>query len=218
MISLKDTYKHKGLRKMLVQTLKQKGVQNIRVLAAIEKIPRHFFIDNAFDNLAYTDKPFPIDCEQTISQPYTVAFQSELLKVNKGDKVLEIGTGSGYQSCVLLELGAKLFTIERHKPLYNKARSFLPSIGYNPKFFHGNGYLGLPNFGPFDRIIVTAGAPFVPEPLKDQLKPGGLMVIPVGDTNNQVMTTVKKQNDSKIQNTEHGDFIFVPLLDNKAWG
>jgi len=215
---MKDTYKHKGLRKKLVQTLMQKGIKDAKVLAAIEKIPRHFFIDNAFDKLAYADKAFPIDCDQTISQPYTVAFQSELLKVNRGDKVLEIGTGSGYQSCVLLELGAKLFTIERHKPLYNKVRSFLPSFGYNPKFFHGNGYLGLPSFGPFDRIIVTAGAPFVPEPLKEQLKPGGIMIIPVGDTKNQIMTTVTKLNDSKTQYTEHGDFVFVPLLDDKAWG
>ena len=213
-----DTYKHRGLRRKLVDSIRAKGIEDDRVLSAIDAIPRHLFIDNAFEKFAYQDKPFPIGSGQTISQPYTVAFQTELLNIERGDKILEIGTGSGYQASVLLEMGAKVFTIERHKPLYNQVRKFLPTLGYRPKFFHGDGYLGLPSFAPFDKILVTAGAPYVPEPLKQQLKSGGLMVIPVGDMKNQVMTTVKKQNDSKVQITEYGDFVFVPLLDNKAWG
>jgi len=213
-----DTYKYKGLRRKLVDCIRLKGIEDERVLSAIDTVPRHLFIDNAFEKFAYQDKPFPIGSGQTISQPYTVAFQTELLNIERGDKVLEIGTGSGYQASVLLEMGAKVFTIERHKSLYNEVREFLPTLGYRPKFFHGDGYQGLPSFAPFDKILVTAGAPYVPEALKEQLKPGGLMVIPVGDMKNQVMTTVKKQNDSKVQITEHGDFVFVPLLDNKAWG
>ncbi len=165
-----DSYKHKGLRKQLVETVRAKGISEERILDAIEKIPRHFFLDSTFQNLAYEDKPFPIGAGQTISQPFTVAFQTQLLQVKKRDKVLEIGTGSGYQACVLLELGATVFTIERQKSLYQKTKLFLPSIGYNPKFFYGDGYKGLPAYAPFDKIIVTAGAPYIPEMLLSQLK------------------------------------------------
>lgn len=212
-----DSYKYKGLRRKLVEEIRDKGIESGRVLAAIDTVPRHLFIDNAFEKFAYRDKPFPIGSGQTISQPYTVAFQTELLNVTRGEKVLEIGTGSGYQTSVLLEMGAKVFTIERHKPLYNEARNFLPTLGYNPKFFHGDGYLGLPTFAPFDKILVTAGAPFVPEPLKEQLKPGGILVIPVGDSKNQVMTSIVKSTDGTYEVKEHGDFKFVPLLDERSW-
>jgi protein-L-isoaspartate(D-aspartate) O-methyltransferase len=212
-----DTYKYKGLRRKLVDCIRLKGIEDDRVLSAIDTVPRHLFIDNAFEKFAYQDKPFPIGSGQTISQPYTVAFQTELLNIRKGDKVLEIGTGSGYQACVLLEMGAKVFTIERHKPLYNEVRKFLPTLGYNPKFFHGDGYLGLPSFAPFAKILVTAGAPFVPEALKEQLKPGGSLVIPVGDTKNQVMTSIIKSTDGQFEIKEHGDFVFVPLLDERSW-
>ncbi|NTW33306.1 MAG: protein-L-isoaspartate O-methyltransferase, partial [Bacteroidetes bacterium] len=162
---MKETYKHKGLRKKLVQEICDKGINDKLVLDAIEKIPRHYFIDSSFLEFAYQDKAFPIGDGQTISQPYTVAFQTQLLNVKKGYKILEIGTGSGYQSCVLLEMGAKVFTIERIKNLYTKTKSFLPSIGYNPKMFYGDGYKGLPVYAPFDGIIVTAGAPYIPEDL-----------------------------------------------------
>ncbi len=213
-----DNYKHKGLRKRLVDSLRAKGIVSEAVLKAINSVPRHLFIDNAFESLAYRDKPFPIGCSQTISQPYTVAFQSELLDVVKGDKVLEIGTGSGYQACVLLELGAKVFTIERHKQLFNTARIFLPKIKYKPKLFHGDGYLGLPTFAPFDKILVTAGAPFIPEALKEQLKVGGILVIPVGNAENQVMTKLIKTGETEYSKKEYGDFSFVPLLDERSWG
>ena len=213
-----DEYKHKGLRKRLVDSLRVKGIASEEVLDAINSVPRHLFIDNAFESLAYRDKPFPIGSGQTISQPYTVAFQSELLDIQKGERVLEIGTGSGYQACVLLELGAKVFTIERHKQLFNTARTFLPKIKYKPTMFHGDGYLGLPTYAPFDKILVTAGAPFVPEALKEQLKVGGILVIPVGDVENQVMTTLIKTGESEYEKKEYGDFVFVPLLDERSWG
>jgi len=212
-----DSYKFKGLRQKLVDSLREKGIRQEEVLPAINAIPRHLFIDNAFEKFAYRDKPFPIGSGQTISQPYTVAFQTQLLNVKKGQKVLEIGTGSGYQACVLLEMGAKVFTIERHKPLYLEVREFLPTLGYTPKFFHGDGYEGLPSFAPFDKILVTAGAPYVPEALKDQLKIGGQLVIPVGDSINQVMTSLIKVEADKFDVTEHGDFMFVPLLDKRSW-
>ncbi|HNZ43711.1 MAG TPA: protein-L-isoaspartate(D-aspartate) O-methyltransferase [Bacteroidales bacterium] len=211
-----DSYKHKGLRKQLVETVRAKGITDERILDAIEKIPRHFFLDSTFQNLAYEDKPFPIGAGQTISQPYTVAFQTQLLQVKKRDKVLEIGTGSGYQACVLLELGATVFTIERQKSLYQKTKLFLPSIGYNPKFFYGDGYKGLPAFAPFDKIIVTAGAPYIPEMLLDQLKNGGIMVIPVGEGDVQKMITVEKSATGEVTIHEHGAFRFVPLLGDKA--
>ena len=211
-----DSYKHKGLRKQLVETLKNKGISDENVLRAIEKIPRHFFLDSTFQNHAYEDKAFPIGSGQTISQPYTVAFQSELLQIKKRDKVLEVGTGSGYQACVLLELGAIVYTIERQRNLFMKTKNFLPSIAYQPKMFFGDGYKGLPAFAPFDKIIVTAGAPDIPEMLLEQLKPGGIMVIPVGASDVQHMISITKNLQGEIIRREHGTFRFVPLLENKA--
>ncbi|NVN94701.1 MAG: protein-L-isoaspartate(D-aspartate) O-methyltransferase [Bacteroidetes bacterium] len=210
-----DSYKHKGLRKQLIATIKEKGIKDDNILAAIEKIPRHFFLDSSFIEFAYQDKAFPIGNGQTISQPYTVAFQSELLKIKRGEKVLEVGTGSGYQACVLLELGAKVFTIERQKPLYQRTKAFLPTIGYNPRMFYGDGYAGLPAFAPFDKIIVTAGAPFIPEALIQQLKVGGILIVPVGE-DVQTMISVIKISETQIEQTEHGTFRFVPLLEDKA--
>lgn len=209
-----DTFKHKGLRKKLVEELKKKGIVDKDVLDAIEKIPRHLFLDNAFLEIAYQDKAFPIGAGQTISQPYTVAFQSELLRLKKGEKVLEVGTGSGYQTCVLLELGAKVYTIERQRSLYDKTRSFLPKLGYSPKFFYGDGYKGLPVYAPFDKIIVTAGAPAIPEELLLQLKVGGIMVIPVGLTD-QEMLTLTKISETEVVKKSYGNFRFVPLLQDK---
>ncbi|HNW69147.1 MAG TPA: protein-L-isoaspartate(D-aspartate) O-methyltransferase [Bacteroidales bacterium] len=211
-----DSYKHKGLRRQLVETIKMKGISDENILSAIDKIPRHLFLDSTFQNHAYEDKPFPIGAGQTISQPYTVAFQTELLKVKKRDKILEVGTGSGYQACVLLELGAVVYTIERQKSLYQKTKLFLPSIGYNPKFFYGDGYKGLPAYAPFDKIIVTAGAPHIPEMLLGQLKPGGIMVIPVGMADIQKMITATKTETGEVIIKEHGTFRFVPLLEDKA--
>lgn len=209
-----DTFKHKGLRKKLVETVRQKGIQDERVLEAIGKIPRHHFMDSSFLAFAYDDKPFPIGCGQTISQPYTVAFMTELLNISKGEKVLEVGTGSGYQACVLLELGAKVFSIERQRELFLKTKEFLPSIGYNPRMFYGDGYKGLSSWAPFDKIMVTAGAPYIPEQLCDQLKIGGIMVIPVGEGDLQTMKKVVKTPDG-ISVKDYGYFRFVPLLENK---
>ncbi len=212
-----DSYKHKGLRKHLIVLIKTKGIKDENVLAAIEKIPRHFFLDSSFTEFAYQDTAFPIGNGQTISQPYTVAFQSELLKIKKGEKVLEVGTGSGYQACVLLELGAKVFTIERQKALYQRTKAFLPTIGYNPRMFYGDGYAGLPAFAPFDKIIVTAGAPYIPEALIQQLKVGGILVVPVGE-DVQTMISLNKISETQIEQKEHGSFRFVPLLEDKADG
>ncbi len=211
-----DSYKHKGLREKLTNEIKKKGISDERILNAINKIPRHFFLNSSFLEFAYQDKPFPIGAGQTISQPYTVAFQTQLLKIKKGDKILEIGTGSGYQTCILLEMGAKVWTIERQKSLYQKTKKFLPTIGYNPKMFYGDGYKGLPAYAPFDKIIVTAGAPYIAEPLIKQLKINGILVIPVGDTNTQIMTTILKTSDTKYKKTEHGTFIFVPMIENRT--
>ena len=212
-----DTYKHKGLRKQLTGVVREKGIKDENILAAIEKIPRHFFLDSSFTEFAYLDKAFPIGNGQTISQPYTVAFQTELLKIRKNDKVLEVGTGSGYQACVLLELGAKVFTIERQKELYQRTKVFLPTIGYRPRMFYGDGYAGLPAYAPFDKIIVTAGAPFIPEALILQLKPGGILVCPVGE-DVQTMISLEKISETEIVKKEHGSFRFVPLLEDKADG
>ena len=212
-----DNHKHQGLRKKLVNTLIEKGIKDSLVLKAIEKIPRHLFMDTVFLQFsAYEDKAFPIGAGQTISQPYTVAFQTELLNIKKGENVLEIGTGSGYQTCVLLEMGAKVCTIERQKLLFDKTKLFLPSIGYNPKFFYGDGYKGMPVFAPFDKIIVTAGAPFIPPDLITQLKVGGILVIPLGE-NSQVMTTITKTTENTTETKEYGNFKFVPLLGDKEW-
>ena len=214
-MEINDTYKHKGLRKKLVEEISEKGITDDNVLNAIEKIPRHAFMDSSFLEFAYQDKPFPIGDGQTISQPYTVAFQTQLLQASKGQKVLEIGTGSGYQSCVLIEMGVKVFSVERIKNLYEKTRIFLPSIGYSPKLFFGDGYKGLPAYAPFDRIIVTAGAPYIPDDLVKQLKVGGILVIPVGDGDIQIMTTITKISETHAEKKEWGTFRFVPLLEDK---
>lgn len=210
-----DDYKHKGLRKKLVDQIREKGITDEQVLSAIEKVPRHFFMDSSFLEFAYQDKPFPIGEGQTISQPYTVAFQSELLKIKKGDKVLEVGTGSGYQSCILLEMGAKVFTIERIKILFQKTKVLLTKMGYNPKMFFGDGYKGLPAYAPFDKIIVTAGAPIIPDDLIQQLSIGGILVIPVGSNEIQTMTVITKKSDQELDKKEMGLFRFVPLLEDK---
>ncbi|MEZ4858091.1 MAG: protein-L-isoaspartate(D-aspartate) O-methyltransferase [Flavobacteriaceae bacterium] len=212
---MKDTFTHKGMRKKLVETLQKKGINNEAVLEAIGKVPRHCFMDSGFVDHAYVDKAFPIAAEQTISQPYTVARQTELLDVKAGDTVLEIGTGSGYQSAVLLEMGITVYTIERQNELFKKTTLFLPKIGYRPKkMVFGDGYKGLPEFAPFNGIVVTAGAPFVPKPLLAQLKIGGKLVIPVGE-DVQIMTVFMRTSSSHFEKTEHGEFRFVPLLEDK---
>lgn len=212
---MKDTFKHKGLRLQLVNVLINKGITNENVLNAIGKIPRHLFMDSGFLDHAYQDKAFPIGADQTISQPYTVAFQTELLQVKKGDKILEIGTGSGYQTAVLCELGAKVWSIERQQELFKKTSKFLPKLGYRAKkLIFGDGYKGLKEEAPFDSIIVTAGAPFVPKPLLSQLKIGGRLVIPVGDAV-QVMTLFIRKGQKDFDQEEFGEFRFVPLLEDK---
>ena len=213
---MEDSYKHQGLRKLLIESIRAKGIKDEHVLSAMEKVPRHFFFDSSFLNFAYEDKPFPIGAGQTISQPYTVAFQTELLQIRKGDRVLEVGTGSGYQACILAEMEAKVFTIERQRALFDKAVKVLPGLGYTIKTFYGDGYKGLPSFAPFDKIIVTAGAPYIPDPLIEQLKPGGILVIPVGASDVQIMTTITKTGNDQYQKREHGTFRIVPLLGNKA--
>lgn len=212
-----DTYRHKGLRKKLAETVRKKGVTNPTVLKAIEQIPRHLFIpDTALHQYAYEDKAFPIGAGQTISQPYTVAFQTELLAIKPREKVLEIGTGSGYQTAVLLEVGAKVFSIERQKALFDRTKNLLPQLNYNTKLFYGDGYKGLPTFAPFDKIIVTAGAPFIPEDLLTQLKVGGTMVIPVGDGPDQIMKKIVKIDPTNFETEDLGLFRFVPLLKEKG--
>ena len=212
---MKDSHKHQGLRNQLVTTIIEKGIKSEAILNAIAKIPRHLFMDSSFSDFAYQDKAFPIAADQTISQPYTVAFQSELLEIKTGDKILEIGTGSGYQTAVLIELGAKVYTIERQKELFRKTKLFLPKIGYNPKkIVFGDGYKGLKEDAPFDGIIVTAGAPFVPKDLLSQLRVGGKLVIPVG-TEEQVMTLYIRKSATDFEKHELGAFKFVPLLKDK---
>ena len=212
-----DNYKHQGLRNKLVKKLAEKGIKDERVLSAIGRVPRHFFFESALLEHAYQDKAFPIGEGQTISQPYTVAFQSEKLEIKPGDKVLEIGTGSGYQACVLLELGAKVYTIEYNRVLFERTQVFLPSMGYKPYFFHGDGSKGLPMKAPFDKIIVTAGAPIVPDALTNQLKENGILVIPVGDRQRQLMLRIRKK-EGKLVREEFDNFAFVPLLGAQGWG
>lgn len=213
-----DSYRHKGLRKQLAEIVAGKGITDKKVLKAIETIPRHLFIpDTAFHKYAYEDKPFPIGSGQTISQPFTVAFQTELLNLKAGEKVLEIGTGSGYQTAVLLEMGVKVFSIERQKALFDRTKEFLPKIGYAAaKLFYGDGYAGLPTFAPFDKVIVTAGAPFVPEDLLTQLKVGGILIIPVGEGKEQIMKKMVKIDANNYTSEELGVFRFVPLLKEKG--
>jgi protein-L-isoaspartate(D-aspartate) O-methyltransferase len=214
---LKDTNKHQGLRNLLVKQLEEKGITDKNVLDAIAKIPRHLFLDSSFENFAYQDKAFPIGADQTISQPYTVAFQTELLQVEKEHKILEIGTGSGYQTAVLCLLGAKVYSVERQNELFKKTKNLLSKLSINviPKLLSfGDGYKGLPDYAPFDSIIVTAGAPVIPQVLMSQLKIGGRLVIPVGE-NEQIMTLLVRKNETQFEKTEFGDFKFVPLLENK---
>lgn len=212
-----DNYRHKGMRKALADLMSHKDIKDKRVVDAIAKVPRHFFFETAFIDKAYQDIAFPIGEGQTISQPYTVAFQTQLLEIKKGDKVLEIGTGSGYQSCILLELGAIVYTIEYNKILFERTKKFLPTMGYQPKFFHGDGTKGLPSFAPYDKIIVTAGGPFVPESLVNQLKINGILVIPVGDEEKQKMLRINKLSEIEIKKEEHGNFSFVKLLGKEGW-
>jgi len=209
---INDTILHKGMRKRLVEEIASKGISDLRVLQAIGKIPRHLFMESSFVKFAYQDKAFPIGAGQTISQPYTVAFQTQLLQVKQHSKILEIGTGSGYQAAVLIEMGAQVYTIERQRELFQKTQQFLPQLGYHPRFFFGDGYKGLPTYGPFDGIVITAGAPFIPEDLKMQLKIGGKMVIPVGQGDHQIMTLVERKSENSFEETTFGNFAFVPLL------
>lgn len=213
---VEDNYKQRGLRNKLVKKLRTKGIKDERVLAAISMIPRHVFFENALLEHAYQDKAFPIGEGQTISQPYTVAFQSEKLEIKPGDKVLEIGTGSGYQACVLMAMGAKVYSIEYNRKLYETTRDFLPVLGYRPYLFHGDGSKGLPSKAPFDKIIVTAGAPVVPTALTEQLNEGGILVIPVGNREKQVMLKIQKKNGKLVQE-EFDYFAFVPLLGEQGW-
>jgi protein-L-isoaspartate(D-aspartate) O-methyltransferase len=211
-----DSYRHKGLRKKLVETVKGKGITDEKILTAIGNIPRHFFLDSAFDEVAYEDKAFPIEAGQTISQPYTVAYQTQLLQLRPFDKVLEIGTGSAYQASVLAELGAQVYTIERQKKLFEANKSFAFLKKYpNIKFFYGDGYEGLPTFAPFDKILITAAAPIVPPKLVAQLKTGGVMVIPYGEGEVQVMKRFIKQNDGSVKEELYDRFSFVPMLGGK---
>ncbi len=213
---IEDNYKQRGLRNKLVKKLREKGIFDEKVLDAIGKVPRHAFFDDALLNHAYEDKAFPIGEGQTISQPYTVAFQSEKLEVKPGCKVLEIGTGSGYQAAVLLEMGAKVFTIEYNRKLYERTKEFLPKLGYKPFFFYGDGSKGIPAKAPFDRIIVTAGAPVVPQALTEQLAENGLLIIPVGDREKQKMLKITRRNNKLVQE-EFDYFAFVPLLGDQGW-
>jgi protein-L-isoaspartate(D-aspartate) O-methyltransferase len=213
---IEDNYRQRGLRNKLVKKLAEKGIRDERVLDALNRVPRHVFFESSLLEHAYQDKAFPIGEGQTISQPYTVAFQTEKLEIKTGDKVLEIGTGSGYQACVLLEMGARVYTIEYNRVLFERTRDFLPRLGYKPFFFHGDGSKGLPAKAPFNKIIVTAGAPIVPQSLTDQLMDGGILVIPVGNREKQSMIVIRKIND-KLLKEEYDNFAFVPLLGKEGW-
>ena len=217
MLKLEDTYLHKGKRKGLVAELRKKGIQNEAVLEAINTLPRHFFFDTALISHAYEDKAFPIGEGQTISQPFTVAFQSSLLAVSPGDKILEIGTGSGYQACILHLLGAKVISIEYQKKLFEHTSRFLQRLGIQLQLFYGDGTAGIPAHAPYDKIIVTAGAPIVPDALIQQLKIGGILVIPVGDRSKQAMVKITKKSATEIQREEFEGFAFVPLLGKDGW-
>jgi protein-L-isoaspartate(D-aspartate) O-methyltransferase len=216
MRTFEDSYRHKGLRRQLVDMIRQKGITDERVLEAILHIPRHFFMDSAFDKIAYEDRAFPIGEEQTISQPYTVAYQSQLLELRPFDKVLEIGTGSTYQACVLAEMGAQVYTIERQKKLFDSNKQFQYLKKYpRLKFFFGDGFEGLPTYAPFDKVIVTAAAPFIPPRLVDQLKPGGKMVIPVGEGPVQRMLRLTRREDGGYTQEIFDNFSFVPMVEGK---
>ena len=210
---MQDTYRHKGLRRQMIEEIRVKGIRNERVLEAMNTLPRHFFLENAFEEHAYLDKAFPIGNDQTISQPYTVAYMTSLLDVKKGDKVLEIGTGSGYQAAVLATMGARVYSVERQEELYKKTKELLKKMGFNTlKCFFGDGSLGLSDFAPYDKIIVTAGAPVVPDMLKEQLSVGGVMIIPIGENEGQRMYCIKRINDMEYEDTAYDKFRFVPFL------
>ena len=211
-----DTYKHKGMRHQLIIQLRHKGITDENVLYAIEHIPRHFFLDSAFEKIAYEDRAFPIAEGQTISQPYTVAYQTQLLQIKRNNKVLEIGTGSGYQATVLAEMGARVYTIERQKKLYENSKNFIFKEKYpNIKFFYGDGFEGLPAFAPFDKVLITAAAPFVPPKLLAQMKPGGIMVVPLDKGDKQRMLRVTKNEDGTLDEEYFDYFSFVPMLGGK---
>lgn len=210
-----DTYKYKGLRDILIEEIKKKGIKSEAILEAMRKIPRHLFMAKGFEERAYVDNAFPIDANQTISQPYTVAFQTLLLEVEKRDKILEIGTGSGYQTAVLLELGAKVYTIERHKTLFKSSQILLSKLGYKPYSYYGDGYKGLPTYGPFDKIIITAAPTEIPKELLNQLKIGGFMVAPVGESGSQDMVRIQRTDENKFKTEKFGKFSFVPMLSGK---
>jgi protein-L-isoaspartate(D-aspartate) O-methyltransferase len=212
---MEENFQYKGLRAKLVEEIRKKGIHDPRVLEAIGKVPRHLFMDSGFIKFAYRDQAFPIGAGQTISQPYTVAFQSQLLEIKPMHKVLEVGTGSGYQAAVLAEMGAKVYTIERQKELYLTSQILLNSLNYRISFFYGDGYQGLPTYGPYDRILITAAAPAIPEALLSQLKIGGRLVVPVGGNGLQTMTLIEKQDENKFIRSEHGCFVFVPMLEGK---
>ncbi len=213
---MQDSYKHKGMRKLLVKELQEKGIRNAAVLDAFMAIPRHFFLDLAFLEQAYSNQAFQIGAGQTISHPFTVAFQTQLLEIQKRDKILEIGTGSGFQTSILCEMGAKVFSIERHKELHLKAKKIIHHFNFNPKLSFGDGYAGWPAFGPFDSILVTCGAPYIPDELKNQLKIGGKLVIPLGEGAVQRMKRYIKISETEFEEEDYGDFSFVPMLENKV--
>lgn len=211
-----DSYKHKGLRKQLIDELRNKGIRNERILEAFDQVPRHYFLDLAFEMQAYSNMPFQIGAGQTISHPYTVAFQTDLLNVKKGDKVLEIGTGSGFQTSILCQLGAKVYSIERQRELFIKAKTIINQLGFNPQLYYGDGYKGQPTYAPYDHILVTCGAPFIPEELLKQLKIGGNLVIPLGAGAKQEMKRITRLSETQFQEENFGEFSFVPMLENKA--
>lgn len=213
---MEDSFKHKGMRKKLAEELAQMGIHNKTVLDAFYKVPRHFFLDLAFVNQAYSNMAFQIGEGQTISHPFTVTFQTQLLELQSKEKVLEIGTGSGFQTCVLCEMGVKVFSVERQRNLFLKTKPLIQKLGYTAKLFYGDGYQGKPSFAPFDKILVTCGAPFIPEELLNQLKVGGILVIPIGEGEKQIMTKVVKLAENDYSKEEFGDFSFVPMLKNTA--
>jgi protein-L-isoaspartate(D-aspartate) O-methyltransferase len=213
---MQDTYKHKGLRRQLIKELKEKGISDQRILDAFDAIPRHFFLDLAFLEQAYSNMAFQIGAGQTISHPYTVAFQTSLLEIIKGHKILEIGTGSGFQTCVLSHMGAKVFSIERQKELHIKAKKIIQELNFNPRLSYGDGFKGWPIFAPFDAILVTCGAPFIPEDLKNQLKIGGKLVIPLGEGSTQQMKRLIRIDEKTFKEEDFGCFKFVPMLKDKV--
>lgn len=215
MIDLTDTYRHQGLRKLMLKEIAQMGIDDQRVMAAMNNLPRHYFMDGAFLEFAYENKAFQIGAGQTISQPFTVAFQSQLLQVEKGDKILEIGTGSGYQCGILCEMGAKVTSIERQKLLFTNAKALLSRLNYRPQLFYGDGFKGKPVFAPYDKVIVTCGAPHIPEALVAQTKVGGRLVIPLGSGDHQEMILLEKVAENEVVRTNFGKFSFVPMLENR---